>query len=81
MGQGRVAQQLGAKVRQARTQAGLTQREVGARVGVTKNHVTQIERGARLPSVEVLLKLAYLFEVSTDFLLKDELTEADRKAP
>ena len=55
--------------REAREKAGLSAAEVGRRIGVSQPAVTQWETGAKVPSVEMLCKLADLYCVSTDYLL------------
>ena len=61
------------RFREAREKAGLSAAEVGRRIGVSQPAVTQWETGAKVPSVEMLCKLADLYCVSTDYLLgRDE---------
>ena len=57
------------RFREAREKAGLSAAEVGRRIGVSQPAVTQWETGAKVPSVEMLCKLADLYCVSTDYLL------------
>lgn len=65
------------RFREAREKVGLSAAEVGRRIGVSQPAVTQWETGAKVPSVEMLCKLADLYYVSTDYLLgRDEKIEA-----
>ena len=48
-------------VRELRADAGLTQEELGAKVGVTRVTINCLERGVYLPSIELALKLARFF--------------------
>ena len=48
---------------------GLTQQQVADRVWVSKAMVSSYELSSRAPSYNVLIKLAKLFGVSTDYLL------------
>ena len=57
------------RFREAREKAGLSAAEVGRRIGVSQPAVTQWETGSKVPSVEMLCKLADLYCVSTDYLL------------
>lgn len=57
------------KLKELRTQAGLTQQQLGSQIGVTKSVVSYYELQERIPSPEVLIKLAAVFHVSTDYLL------------
>ena len=52
-----------------RKNAGITQVELGKAVGLTQIAISDIERGKKLTSVEVLAKIADYFAVSVDFLL------------
>lgn len=47
----------------------LTQREVASRLGISQPSYIRYEKGAAEPSLENLVKLADIFDVSTDYLL------------
>jgi transcriptional regulator with XRE-family HTH domain len=67
-------QRLGEKVRILRERRGITLRQLAAELGVSSySHLSAIESGNSKPSVELLLKLADYFNVSTDELLRDDL--------
>lgn len=57
------------QLRKLREAAGLTQRELGNRIGVSGQAVSQWETGVKRPSVENLTKLADVLETSTDAIL------------
>lgn len=56
-------------LKELRLQAGLTQKDLATKIGVTKSVISYYELSERSPSPEVLIKLANIFHVSTDFLL------------
>ena len=56
-------------IRQLRNARNMTQATLAKRVGVTNATISAYEVGARVPSFEVLIKLAQVFHVSTDNLL------------
>ncbi len=60
---------LGEKVRFLRKKNNLTQSQLAEIIGVTKSMVSSYETSIRLPSYDVLIKLAYTFKVTTDYLL------------
>ena len=60
---------LGDKLKSLRKQKGLTQVEVAKRIGISKAVVSSYEITDRRPSLESLVKLAKLYDVSTDYLL------------
>lgn len=57
------------KLKALRIQYGFTQKQVAEKIGVSPSIVSGYETGERTPSTEVLLSLAYLYKVSTDYLL------------
>ena len=56
------------QVKQRRTQAGLTQEELAAAMGVSRQTIISIERERYVPSLPLALKLARYFACSTDEL-------------
>ena len=60
------------RFREAREKAGLSTYEVAKSIGVSQPAVNQWDNGNKLPSVEMLCKLADLYCVSTDYLLGRE---------
>ena len=60
---------FGNHLKELRTQAGLTQSQLAQRLGITKSVVSFYELQERSPSPDVLVKLAGIFHVSTDYLL------------
>lgn len=52
-----------------RLKDGMTQAQLAQRLGVTKSVISAYETGLRLPSYDILIHIAKLFNVSTDFLL------------
>ena len=57
------------KIKTLRTAKGLTQTELARRLGITRSGVNAWEQGISVPSTAYLVELAYLFGVSTDYLL------------
>lgn len=47
----------------------MTQKELSNRLGVSKSVISSYESGTRFPSYDVLIKIAQIFNVSTDYLL------------
>ena len=60
---------FGSRLKELRRQSGMTQQQLADRIGVTKSVISFYELRERSPSPEVLAKLAYVFHVSTDYLL------------
>ena len=60
---------FGDKLRTLRTEAGMTQTDLAKRLNITKSVVSYYELQERTPSPDVLIQLADIFHVSTDYLL------------
>lgn len=60
---------MGEKLKSLRIEKKLTQKQVASRIGLAISAVSSYESGARYPSYDVLVKLARIFHVSTDYLL------------
>ena len=63
---------LNENIRELRVQCGLSQVEFARRMNVTKQCVSNWENDNVLPSIEMLVKMADYFRVSTDQLLGRE---------
>lgn len=66
---------FGERLKELRTQANLTQKQLADRIGVTKSAISYYELLERSPSPEVLIRLAAIFHVSTDYLLGVKRTQ------
>lgn len=62
---------LGVKIERARKKLGLSQAELGQRVGVSQTAVCRWETGAKQPSLNNMLKLSKVLEIPMDYLLND----------
>lgn len=59
----------GERIRKYRKEAGLTQKELGERLGVSQQHIAQYENGKRIPKIETIDKIAVALNVSRNDLL------------
>lgn len=66
-------QRIGEKLRTLRLRRGYTTRELAALLGTSNSFITQVETGKAMPSTHLVLKIADLFGVTTDQLMRDEL--------
>lgn len=57
------------KLKEARKRAGYTMKELAALLGITEGAVSNYENGKRQPDLTMLLKIADVFNCSTDYLL------------
>lgn len=62
-------QSFGKRLQSARKALGITQEEFAAQLRVDCNHISRMERGVRVCSIDLLVEMAALLDVSTDYLL------------
>ena len=61
---------FGKRLQLARKEAGMTQQELADQVFVDRKHISNLERGERCCSLDLLIELSEVLDVSTDYLLK-----------
>ena len=64
---------LAQKIMELRKQRGWSQEDLSEQMDVSRQSVSKWESGASVPDLEKILKLSQLFDVSTDYLLKDNI--------
>jgi transcriptional regulator with XRE-family HTH domain len=75
-------QRFGEKLRALRKRRGMTIMELTTALGyIGYGHIHAVETGKKKPTAELVVKVARLFQVTTDQLLFDELELADNTAP
>ena len=60
---------FGNKLKLLRLQDNMTQEKLAQKLNLTKSVISAYETGLRLPSYDVLIRIAKIFNVSTDYLL------------
>ena len=60
---------FGTNIVEIRKKRGLTQQQLGARVGVDKRVISKYEKGQTVPSVQMAQSIANALEVSLDYLV------------
>jgi transcriptional regulator with XRE-family HTH domain len=58
-----LSEQFGRLVREWRTQRGLSQEGFAYRCGIHRTYMTHIEQGSKMPSIQVVARIARGFEV------------------
>lgn len=66
-------ERIGSRIKFRRVKNGVSQEELADQVGVSRVHISCIERGTRIPSLEAIISIANSLNVSTDELLSDSL--------
>ncbi|MBN1991325.1 MAG: helix-turn-helix transcriptional regulator [Anaerolineae bacterium] len=70
-------EKFGEKLRFLRNQKSFTLRQLADMLEVSHSYIGQMERGEKVPNVDMVLKIAQIFNVSTDALIKDEVELED----
>jgi transcriptional regulator with XRE-family HTH domain len=66
-----VAMAIGERIREVRKERGWSQADLGKKIGTDSQYVSRYETGRITPSVDALVRLADVLEVSTDYLVRD----------
>lgn len=69
---------LGEKIYKLRSARNLSQEAFGESLGVSRQSVSKWETDQSVPELEKIVAISELFGVSTDYLLKDKIEEAER---
>lgn len=70
---------LAKRIKELRNEKNLTQEDLGKLINVTKVSICCYENGTRVPSLETIVTLADIFEVSLDNLLGREMEVVVKK--
>ncbi len=62
---------MGDRIKESRKKKMLTQEQLAERLDISVEFIGQIERGLKLPSMQVFIKLIEALDVSADYLLRD----------
>lgn len=66
---------LGYRIKEIRTQRGITQSELAKRINKSKSAVSGYESNAQIPPSEVLVSIATVLNVSLDYLVGFDMEE------
>lgn len=62
---------LSEKIMDLRKRSGWSQEELAARLGVSRQSVSKWEIGESVPDIDRIIRMSELWDVSTDYLLKE----------
>jgi transcriptional regulator with XRE-family HTH domain len=65
---------MGDRIREARKKLGFTQDQLSEKLDVTLTYISEIERGLKMPSMQLFIKLVEILDVSADYLLRDTVS-------
>lgn len=64
---------FGKKLRTLRQKHSYTLRQLGEALEIDHSFIVQLEAGKRMPNAAMILKIADIFGVTTDLLMRDEI--------
>ena len=65
---------LGKRLRQSRIQKGYTQQELAKKADIGTVYLGEIERGIKMPSLNIFIKIIEALDISADYILRDALS-------
>ena len=68
---------IGRRIKEKRTEKGLTQDKLSEQIGIGPSHMSHIESGTTVPSFEVFISILNALECSADELLCREVRAAE----
>lgn len=69
---------LGNRIRDLRENKDLTQKELSEMIGLTPKMISFYENAQRTPPIDVLMKLAKIFNVSVDYLIGNHISDSSK---
>ncbi|MDN4526739.1 helix-turn-helix domain-containing protein [Fictibacillus fluitans] len=63
---------IGQRMKTLRLEHGVTLQELGKEIQFNYSNLSKIERGSRMPSVELLSKLSQFYNVEISFFFEEE---------
>jgi transcriptional regulator with XRE-family HTH domain len=73
------AEIFGKRVRELRLKAGWTQEQLAEAAGITTTYTSDLERGTKVPSLTIVLRISRAFRVSVAELLREFTVETVRR--
>lgn len=65
---------LGQRLREARVNKGYTRQALAMQADIGEVYLGEIERGLKMPSMNIFIKIIEALDISADYILRDELT-------
>ena len=64
------------KLRELRTKKGWSQGQLGQKIGADLQRISKYERGVMWPTMDLMVRIAKAFDVTVDFLIRDDKNAA-----
>ena len=72
-------EEIGNRIRQLRKDQGMTQAQLAMKLNIGDRHLRKIEAGEKGPSIDILVEVATLFNVSLDYIIMGKQSQSDLK--
>lgn len=66
--------ELGSKIREARNKRGYTMEKLAEMADIGMMYLGEIERGVKMPSMRIFIKIIEALDISSDYILRNELS-------
>ena len=70
---------IGIRIMQKRKEAGLTQEQLSEEIGLSKNHLSGIERGKYLPTTQCIFKICSALGETPDYYLIGSIRDGNNR--
>ena len=65
---------LGKRIRESRIKKGYTQQDLAGKANIGTVYLSEIERGVKMPSLNIFTKIIDALDVSADYILRNEIS-------
>lgn len=65
--------EMGARIKEARIKSNLTQEQLAEKVNKGPTYISDIERGAKSPSLSLFIEIVNALNISSDYILRGEV--------
>ena len=69
---------LGKKIREARLAKKYTQQRLAEEAGIGEMYLGEIERGTKMPSLKIFIRIIEALDISADYVLRNELSSGEQ---
>ena len=69
---------LGKRIREARINKQYTQQHLAEEAGIGQMYLGEIERGVKMPSLKIFIKIMNALDISADYVLRDDLASGEQ---
>ncbi|WP_299966353.1 helix-turn-helix domain-containing protein [uncultured Oscillibacter sp.] len=72
-------QKIGNRIRRLRKDQGMTQAQLAMKLNISDRHLRRIEAGEKGPSIDILIEIATMLDVSLDYIIMGKQSQSDLK--